>query len=151
MFWIDKPLDALTSAQWEALCDRCGRCCLEKLTDRKTGKVFFTSVPCRLLDVRRGICRAYHDRTQANPDCQQLTPSNIAECRWLPASCAYRRLVEGRPLPEWHPLVTGDPSSARSAGMAVSRLPVGKPLPETADLNAYIVDWGIWRRWRRRK
>lgn len=151
MFWIDKPLNALTPLQWEALCDRCGRCCLEKLTDRKTGKVFYTSVPCRLLDVHRGACRAYHDRTRVVADCQQLSPSNVSQCRWLPLTCAYRCLAEGRSLPEWHPLVTGDPASVRSAGMAVNSLPVGKPLPEATDLSAYIVDWGIWGRWRRRK
>ena len=151
MFWTDRHLDTLTPVQWEALCDRCGRCCLEKLTDRKTGKVFYTSVPCRLLDVRQGICRAYHDRARTNPACQQLTPANIAECRWLPVSCAYRRLAEGRSLPGWHPLVTGDPGSVRRAGMTVSSLPVGPPLPEGDDLNVHIVDWGIWKRWRRRK
>lgn len=151
MFWQKRRLDALTPVQWEALCDRCGRCCLEKLTDRKTGKVFYTSVPCRLLDVRQGICRAYHHRTQAVAACVQLTPSNVAECRWLPRSCAYRRLAEGRPLPAWHPLVSGDPASVRRAGMAVCNLPVGAPVPEMADLKAYIVDWGIWRRWQPRK
>jgi uncharacterized cysteine cluster protein YcgN (CxxCxxCC family) len=151
VFWEENRLNALTAAQWEALCDRCGRCCLEKLTDPKTGKVFYTSVPCRLLDVRRGVCRAYHDRTRIVPDCQQLTPSIVTACRWLPSSCAYRRLAEGRPLPKWHPLVTGDPASVQRAGMAVSRLPVGIPLPEAVALKAYIVDWGIWARWRRPK
>lgn len=151
MFWEKRPLGTLDPAQWEALCDRCGRCCLEKLTDRKTGKVFYTSVPCRLLDVSQGTCRAYHHRTRAVPACQRLTPANVAQCRWLPRSCAYRRLAEGRALAEWHPLISGDPSSVRRAGMAVSSLPVGTPLPENTDLNAYIVDWGIWGRWRRRK
>lgn len=151
MFWDEKNIDALTSAQWEALCDRCGRCCLEKLTDRKTGKVFYTSVPCRLLDVGRGTCRAYARRTLIVPACRQLTPSNLTECRWLPQTCAYRRLAEGRSLPAWHPLVSGDPASVHHAGISIRDLPLQTALPDTNDLTAYIVDWGIWQRWRRRK
>jgi uncharacterized cysteine cluster protein YcgN (CxxCxxCC family) len=149
VFWEANGLDALTPAQWEALCDRCGRCCLEKLTDRKTGKVFYTSVPCRLLDTEMGTCRNYAERTAAVPSCQRLTPATIAACRWLPQSCAYRRLAEGRSLPDWHPLVSGEAASVHRAGISVRGLALRTDLPAHYDLADYIVDWGIWRRWRR--
>jgi uncharacterized cysteine cluster protein YcgN (CxxCxxCC family) len=151
MFWEAKRLEDLTPAQWEALCDRCGCCCLEKLTDPKTGKVFYTSVPCRLLDVQRGTCRAYDHRTLRVPTCLQLTPSLIHDCRWLPQSCAYRRLAEGRPLPDWHPLLSGEAVSVQRAGIAVRHFPLTTVLPKDYDLTDFIVDWGIWGRWRRRK
>jgi uncharacterized cysteine cluster protein YcgN (CxxCxxCC family) len=151
MFWKAKRLEELTPAQWEALCDRCGRCCLEKLTDPRTGKVFYTSVPCRLLDVQRGTCREYERRTRLVPTCLQLTPHRVHICRWLPHACAYRRLAEGRSLPDWHPLLTGEAESVQRAGMAVSDLPLATALPEDGDLTDFIVDWGIWERWRRRK
>lgn len=151
MFWEAKKLEDFTSAQWEVLCDRCGRCCLEKLSDRKTGKVFYTSVPCHLLDIRQGTCRGYQDRTRVVPACWQLTPANIADCRWLPRTCAYRCLAEGRSLPEWHPLKSGSTESVHRAGISVRNFVLQTALPEKTDLAAYIVDWGIWGRWRRRK
>ena len=149
MFWEDRPLDALTRPQWEALCDRCGRCCLEKLTDRKTGRVFYTSVPCQLLDVNQGTCRQYRQRTLAVPACQQLNAWQVVACRWLPSTCAYRRLAEGRPLAAWHPLVSGDPESVHRAGISVRNYPLHSVTVEAVDLADYIVDWGFWRRWRR--
>ena len=151
MFWEDRPLEALTRTQWEALCDRCGRCCLEKLTDRRTGRVFYTSVPCRLLDPERGTCRQYRQRSLVVPACQQLSASQVGRCRWLPSTCAYRRLVEGRPLAAWHPLVSGDPHSVHRAGISVRNYPLQSAHPDGVDLADYIVDWGIWRRWRRPK
>ena len=149
MFWEDRPLEALTRTQWEALCDRCGRCCLEKLTDRKTGRVFYTSVPCRLLDVHRGTCRQYRWRSLLVPACQQLSASQMDKCRWLPSTCAYRRLVEGRPLAAWHPLISGDPQSVHRAGISVCNYPLQSVSIDAVDLADYVVDWGIWRRWRR--
>lgn len=149
MFWMTTRLRDLTADQWEALCDRCGLCCLEKLTDHRTGKVFYTAVPCRLLDTSRGICRDYHRRTVLVPSCERLCADKIETCRWLPHSCAYRRLVEGRALPVWHPLVCGDRDAVHREGVSVRNRPLQPAMPATANLGAYIVDWGIWRRWRR--
>ncbi len=149
MFWKTSRLRDLTADQWEALCDRCGLCCLEKLTDQRTGKVFYTAVPCRLLDTHRGTCRDYHRRTTLVPSCERLCADTIETCRWLPHSCAYRRLVEGRALPAWHPLVCGDRDAVHREGVSVRNRPLQPAMPATADLGAYIVDWGIWRRWRR--
>ena len=151
MFWKQSKLSDLTPAQWEALCDRCGLCCLEKLTDRRTGKVFYTTVPCRLLDTHQGTCRDYHHRTLVVPSCQQLTAATIETCRWLPYTCAYRRLVEGRGLPAWHPLVSGDAEAVHHEGISVRHRPLQPAMPAAADLGAYIIDGGIWRRWRRPK
>ena len=151
MFWEKHDLSDLTIAQWEALCDRCGLCCLEKLTDRKTGKVFYTSVPCRLLDPYQGTCRAYARRRRAVPSCQQLSAAKVAECRWLPLTCAYRRLAEGRGLAAWHPLVCGDDEAVHREGISVRGRPLQSMPPTESDLRAYIVDWGIWDRWRRPK
>ncbi len=149
MFWEQGNLGAFTSAQWEALCDRCGLCCLEKLTDHRTGKVFYTAVPCRSLDIHKGTCRDYHRRTLVVPTCQQLTAARVPRCRWLPHTCAYRRLAEGRTLPAWHPLVCGDTEAVHREGISVRNRRLQPAMPETTDLVAYIVDWGIWRRWRR--
>ena len=149
MFWKHSHLGDLTPDQWEALCDRCGLCCLEKLTDRRNGKVFYTAVPCRLLDIHRGICRDYHRRTRVVPACAQLTAATIETCRWLPHTCAYRRLAEGRGLPAWHALVCGDRDAVHRQGISVRNRPLQPAMPETVDLSAYIVDWAIWRRWRR--
>ncbi len=151
MFWTEGDLEDFTPVQWEALCDRCGLCCLEKLTDHRTGKVFYTAVPCRLLDTHRGICRDYRHRTLVVPACLQLTAARAANCRWLPISCAYRRLAEGRGLPAWHPLVCGDAEAVHREGVSVRNRPLQPSMPEGADLTDYIVDWGIWRRWRRPK
>nr|MBL0715355.1 hypothetical protein [Desulfobacterales bacterium] len=107
--------------------------------------------PCRLLYIQSGTCRYYHRRRLSVPTCQRLSASQISDCRWLPCTCAYRRLAEGRTLPEWHPLISGDPESVHHAGISVRNYPLQALPPEKADLEHYIVDWGIWERWRRRK
>jgi uncharacterized cysteine cluster protein YcgN (CxxCxxCC family) len=143
-FWETTPLAAMNRAQWEMLCDCCGRCCLEKLTNRRNGKVYYTSIACRLLDTVSGRCRDYTQRQRIVPHCIQLTPALLPACRWLPRTCAYRLLLEGRPLPSWHPLVSGDPESVHTAGISIRgrRLHLMPADPER--LEAYIVDWGIW-------
>ena len=108
-FWETKALAELTQAEWEALCDGCGKCCLHKLEDEDTGELFHTNVACRLLDLATGRCSRYADRFRWVPDCVQLTPAEVRRARWLPATCAYQRRAEGQPLPDWHPLRTGDP------------------------------------------
>ena len=118
-FWESKPLAELTAAEWEALCDGCGKCCLHKLEDEDTGELFHTNVACKLLDLGTGRCTRYVGRLRWVPDCVQLTPGLARHANWLPPTCAYRLRAEGRPLPVWHPLRTGRADSTRRAGMSV--------------------------------
>ena len=118
-FW-ERPLDELSTPEWEALCDGCGKCCLNKLEDDETGEVVFTRVACRLLDGDTCRCSQYDIRLQFVPECIVLTPENIAETAYfMPASCAYRLRHEGKPLHDWHPLISGDPDSVHKAGRSV--------------------------------
>ncbi|MGV6838981.1 MAG: YcgN family cysteine cluster protein [Planktomarina sp.] len=111
-FWEKKRLGDMSDAEWEALCDGCGRCCLNKLEDPDTGQVALTRVACRLFDNETCRCAQYDIRHQFVPDCIRMTQQTIAQhAYWLPSTCAYKRLYEGNALPDWHPLVTKDPSS----------------------------------------
>ena len=115
-FWEDTPLEKLDRAQWEALCDGCGKCCLHKLEDEETGELLPTNVACRLLDRRMGQCKDYRHRHAYVPECVRLTARTVADIEWLPSTCAYRLRGEGRPLPEWHYLVCGDREAVHRAG-----------------------------------
>lgn len=139
-FWEKIPLEDLSKAQWESLCDGCGRCCLLKLEDADTGEVEFTNVSCRLLDGETARCSQYALRKQMVKDCVFLTPENIdRHAYWMPETCAYRLLFEGKPLYDWHPLVSGDPNSVHDAGMSMQ----GRIVPEYEidedDLEQYII------------
>lgn len=127
-FWETVPLDRMSDAQWESLCDGCGKCCLIRLEDEDTGEVHTTDVACKLLDGASCRCRDYPRRQTLVPDCIRLTPQTVGDYGWLPRTCAYRLLEEGRPLFDWHPLVSGDPDSVHSAGMSVR----GRVISETA-------------------
>lgn len=105
-FWQHYPLSQLTKAEWEALCDGCGACCLVKLEDEETGAVEYTDVACRLLNCETGQCSRYAERQYFVPDCINLTPEMLPVLTWLPASCAYKRLYQGKNLPDWHVLIT---------------------------------------------
>jgi uncharacterized protein len=118
-FWEDRPLEALDRAQWEALCDGCGKCCVHKLEDEVTGELFPTNVACKLLDRHTGQCSDYRHRRAYVPECVRLTPKLAGTLDWLPGSCAYKLRAEGEPLPDWHPLNSGDPESVHKAGMSV--------------------------------
>lgn len=118
-FWQNRSLDQLSSEQWELLCDGCGRCCLQKLKHPTTGKIFYTWVACYLLDIETCRCTDYDLRYILVPDCLSLHPDNIPKLRWLPKTCAYRLVAEGRDLPAWHPLVSGDSESVHTAGISV--------------------------------
>ncbi|MBV7410397.1 YcgN family cysteine cluster protein [Maritimibacter sp. DP1N21-5] len=118
-FWT-LPLEALTPQEWEALCDGCGKCCLNKLEDEDTGEVVFTSVACRLLDGETCRCAQYDIRLQFVPECIVLKPQNMGEIAYfMPTSCAYRLRYEGKPLQDWHPLISGNPESVHEAGVSV--------------------------------
>ena len=137
-FWKTTPLHALSEGQWESLCDGCARCCLLKAEDEDTGEVRYTEVACRLLDLDSCRCTDYRRRRQLVRDCVKLTPEKVATLDWLPATCAYRLVAEGRDLYWWHPLKSGDPGTVHDAGISVRdrvlpELDVGDPLSHLAD------------------
>jgi uncharacterized cysteine cluster protein YcgN (CxxCxxCC family) len=138
-FWEEVPLERLTPAQWESLCDGCGKCCLNKIEDEDTGEIFFTNVACRLLDLKTCQCSNYKGRKKQVPDCQILTPSKVRRLPWLPATCAYRLVAEKKPLPPWHHLISGSRNTIHSRGMSVR----GRIISEKGvkDLAKHVVDW----------
>lgn len=137
-FWETKPLDALDRAQWEALCDGCGRCCLHSLEDEDTGEFFPTNVACRLLDRRTARCSDYRHRHAHVPDCIRLTPSKLVTMDWLPESCAYVRRAEGKSLPEWHYLVCGDREAVHRVGASVRGWTISEN--DAGDLEHHILE-----------
>jgi hypothetical protein len=143
-FWRRKGLAEMTAAEWESLCDGCGRCCLSKLEEEDTGRIYFTDVGCRLLDGESCRCRDYANRTAEVDDCVRLTPETVASITWLPPSCAYRLIAEGRDLYWWHPLVSGDPETVHAAGISVrGRVGAYEDRLGDEDLEDRIVDWPL--------
>jgi uncharacterized cysteine cluster protein YcgN (CxxCxxCC family) len=143
-FWREKPLEAMSQAEWESLCDGCGRCCLVKLEDEDTGRIHATSVGCRLFDASACRCTDYANRAEEVPDCVTLTPEAVRTLTWLPPSCAYRLLAEGKDLYWWHPLVSGDPETVVAAGVSVrgkvSAMEDDVPLDE---LQEHLATWPL--------
>jgi uncharacterized cysteine cluster protein YcgN (CxxCxxCC family) len=136
-FW-EKPLTALSRAEWEALCDGCGKCCLHKLEDADTGEVQATNIACQLLDRHSCRCSNYRDRRAFVPDCIRLTPNAVAKLPWLPTTCAYRLRAEGKDLPAWHYLISGDRESVHAAGMSARGWTVAEG--DAGDIEHHLVD-----------
>lgn len=138
-FWRTKALAELSRAEWEALCDGCARCCLHRFEDEDTREIWFTNVHCRLLDTATCQCTDYANRSVRVPDCVTLAPAALEDPHWLPATCAYRLLAEGKDLPDWHPLVSGDPGTVLRAGQRICGRTVCED--EADDLEQHIVTW----------
>jgi uncharacterized cysteine cluster protein YcgN (CxxCxxCC family) len=138
-FWKTKTLDEMSQAEWESLCDGCGRCCLHKLRYEENNALAFTNVACRLLDNKTCQCKKYPTRRDHVPDCVSLTSQTLAEIDWLPPSCAYVRVEKGQGLAWWHHLVSGDPNTVHEAGVSVQ----GRAIDEryAGPLEHHIVEW----------
>jgi uncharacterized cysteine cluster protein YcgN (CxxCxxCC family) len=140
-FWETKSLDQMSRAEWESLCDGCGKCCLHKLEDEDTGDLLPTNVACKLLDRRSGQCSDYKRRKIFVPECVRLTPALLRELDWLPSTCAYRLIDEGKKLEDWHPLISGDPESVHRAGQSVRGWTVSEL--DAGDLEHHLVERDI--------
>jgi uncharacterized protein len=137
-YWDEKPLDALDRAEWESLCDGCGKCCVHKLEDDETGQLYPTNVACKLLDRHSGRCSNYRHRRAFVPECVRLTPKLAATLDWLPETCAYKLRANGEKLADWHPLNSGDPESVHKAGMSVRGWTVSEV--DAGELEDHILD-----------
>jgi hypothetical protein len=137
-FWETTPLHLMSPEQWESLCDGCGKCCLEKFEDEENGQMIYSRVACILLDLDTCRCKDYVNRSSQVPDCVTLTLAELDPPNWLPETCAYRRLAEGKGLPKWHPLITGDPESVADAGHSVRGRVIG---PEGEDPLMNLIEW----------
>jgi len=140
-FWETKSLDDMSDAEWEALCDGCGRCCLQKLEDEDTGVVHYTNIACELLDTKACHCTKYEARFKHVPDCLSVRPLTEQKISWLPSSCAYVKLHNGQPLESWHPLISGDKGSVHAAGIGVgSRCYSEKDVP-ISEWQHHLIVW----------
>ena len=140
-FWKRKTLEEMNRREWESLCDGCAKCCLVKLEDEDTLAIEYTNVACRLLDCTSCQCSDYKNRKKHVPDCVKLSPKVIEEVSWMPPSCAYRLISEGKDLPDWHPLVSGETESVVEAGMSVRGRVISEVEIDFDDICDYIVEW----------
>ena len=143
-FWDDKTLEEMNQEEWEALCDGCGRCCLMKLEDEDTGDIYVSDVRCRLLDGQSCRCSDYPNRLAQVPDCIKLTPENVRSIAWIPVTCAYRRVAEGRGLAWWHPLLSGDPQTVVDVGVLVRGRTVSELDVKPGEWEDHVADWPNW-------
>jgi len=141
-FWKTKTLSEMTTDEWESLCDGCAKCCLHKLEDEDTGNIYFTSIACRLIDLSTCHCTRYAERTQHVPDCVDIRQLSTEHYHWLPATCAYRLLHEGKDLPAWHPLLSKTAESVKEAGISIRGYArMESEEDDLDDLEDFILDW----------
>lgn len=140
-FWKEKSLTEMSRQEWESLCDGCARCCLHKLEDEDSGEVHYTSVVCKYLDESTCRCTSYQDRHSLVPDCVWLTPDTVEAFRWLPTTCAYRLVAEGKDLAWWHPLVSGRAESVQEAGISVRGKCVSEEHVHPDNFEENIIRW----------
>ncbi|MEH6556640.1 MAG: YcgN family cysteine cluster protein [Oceanicoccus sp.] len=139
-FWENKPLDQLSEDEWESLCDGCAKCCLHKLEDEDSGEVFYTKVVCRYMD-EQCRCTEYQRRNELVPNCVWLRPEDVKEFHWLPSTCAYRLVSEGKPLESWHPLISGSPDTVHSAGISIKGRALSEEYVHPDGLDEHIINW----------
>jgi uncharacterized cysteine cluster protein YcgN (CxxCxxCC family) len=138
-FWQTKTLNEMSTEEWESLCDNCGKCCLHKLEDEKTGAIHFTSVVCNLIDLKTCRCTRYPDRTKLVPTCLDLKQHDFTGFNWLPSTCAYRLFADGEELPGWHPLVSGKSSTTHTAGISIRSYAMKES--EVDQVQDHIIKW----------
>ncbi len=138
-FWETKKLSEMTTKEWESLCDGCAKCCLNKLEDEDCGEIFFTSAACDLIDLDTCRCTQYTKRTILVPDCIDLKQHDFSEYTWLPTTCAYRLLSDGKKLADWHPLISGSQESVKDAGVSISSFAMKES--QVDDLEEHIIEW----------
>ena len=139
-FWEKIPFKELNESQWESICDGCCQCCAHKLIDEETDELYKTNVVCKYLDTDNCSCTVYPKRHEYVPDCIKITPDNAGALEWVPETCGYRLLAEGKPLPKWHPLETGNPLSAKEVGVSVTGKVISEADIDEDDLEDFIVD-----------
>jgi len=139
-FWETKSLEEMNQQEWESLCDGCAQCCLQKLEDMDTREVYVTQIVCGLLDLETCKCTAYGERSKLVPTCITMTPKDARNIKWMPSTCAYRLLAENRPLPEWHPLVSGRKESVIEADVSVKDKAISENDVAESDWPDYIVE-----------
>ncbi len=140
-FWKTKTLDQMTRKEWESLCDGCAKCCIVKLEDQDTGALAYTRLHCKLLDGSTCLCSDYKNRKKYVPDCVQLTPAIVDTVDWLPDTCAYRLVQEGKDLADWHHLVCGDRERIHAEGHSVRDKTVSEEGVPEEDQDDWIIDW----------
>lgn len=140
-FW-KLPLEELNSAEWEALCDGCARCCLKKMQDEETGDIAWTRIVCRYLDQHAGRCTCYQERQELVPDCLDVSAMDImAKLQWMPATCAYRLRAEGKALYQWHPLLSGSRAAMIDEGIAVGQQVLSEDNVHPDGWAEHIIRW----------
>ena len=140
-FWKQKTLKQMSSEEWESLCDGCGKCCLHKLQDEEDDQVYYTNVACRYLDHFDCRCKDYENRAALVPDCITLTPADVDEFQWLPGSCAYRLVAEGKDLPAWHHLISGSTKTVHIEDASVAGRVIAEGKVDPDDYEEHVIHW----------
>ncbi|PHQ67900.1 MAG: hypothetical protein COB92_02400 [Robiginitomaculum sp.] len=140
-FWKTKSLSQISKDEWESLCDGCGKCCLLRMEDEDNANIYVTDIRCKLLDAGTCRCKNYDTRKLYVPDCVQLTAKNVSKLHWIPRTCAYRLLAEGKDLPDWHYLVSGDKNTIHRAGMSVQNATVHELDVDEDEHTKHITIW----------